>query len=51
METRAKTLASRLHPTLSFAGEILDVAGPTGGYNLHWAFASALLAATATARS
>lgn len=50
-EVHPKTLASRLHPTLSFAGEILDVAGPTGGYNLHWAFASALLAATATARS
>ena len=50
-EVNPKTLASRLHPTLSFAGEILDVAGPTGGYNLHWAFASALLAATATARS
>lgn len=45
-EVFPKTLASRLHPTLSFAGEILDVAGPTGGYNLHWAFASAHLAAS-----
>lgn len=48
-EVHPKTLASRLHPTLSFAGEILDVAGPTGGYNLHWAFASAHLAASAPA--
>ena len=48
-EVAPKTLASRLHPTLSFAGEILDVAGPTGGYNLHWAFASAHLAARALA--
>ena len=45
-EVSPKTLASRLHPTLSFAGEILDVDAPTGGYNLHWAFASAHLAAT-----
>ena len=49
-EVNPKTLASRLHPTLSFAGEILDVDAPTGGYNLHWAFASAHLAATALAR-
>ena len=49
-EVFPKTLASRLHPTLFFAGEILDVAGPTGGYNLHWAFASAHLAAAALAR-
>ena len=39
------TLLSRLHPALAFAGEILDVQGPTGGYNLHFAFASAHLAA------
>lgn len=38
------TLLSRLHPALAFAGEILDVQGPTGGYNLHFAFASAHLA-------
>ena len=50
-EVFPRTLASRYHPTLSFAGEILDIVGPTGGYNLHWAFASGHLAATALARS
>ena len=40
-----ETLLSRLHPTLAFAGEILDLQAPTGGYNLHFAFASARLAA------
>lgn len=44
-EVAPRTLASRIHPTLSFAGEILDADAPTGGYNLHWAFASGHLAA------
>ncbi len=39
------TLASRLHPALYFAGEILDLDGPEGGWNLHWAFSSGVLAA------
>lgn len=34
-------LESKLTPGLYFAGEILDVDGECGGYNLHWAFASA----------
>ena len=34
-------------PGLYAAGEILDVDGPCGGYNLQWAWASALLAARA----
>ena len=34
------TLESRLHPGLFFAGEILDVDGPCGGFNLHWAWGS-----------
>ena len=41
------TLASRLMPGLFFAGEILDVDGPCGGYNLTWAFASGRLAGRA----
>lgn len=44
-EVDPSTLASRLHPTLFFAGEILDLDGPEGGWNLHWAFASGTLAA------
>ncbi|HBA83139.1 MAG TPA: NAD(P)/FAD-dependent oxidoreductase [Verrucomicrobia bacterium] len=38
------TLESRLVPGLYFAGEILDLDGPCGGYNLQWAFSSGYLA-------
>ena len=38
------TLESRLISGLFFAGEILDLQGPCGGYNLQWAFASGTLA-------
>lgn len=31
-------------PNLYFTGEALDVDGPCGGYNLHWAWTSGLLA-------
>ncbi len=39
------------HPGLYFAGEAVDVDGPCGGYNLHWAWASGLVAGSAAARS
>lgn len=39
------TLESRLVPGLFAAGEVLDVDGDCGGFNLHWAWASAHLAA------
>lgn len=39
-----KTLQSRVTPGLFFAGEVLDLDGPSGGFNLHWAFASGRLA-------
>ncbi len=39
------TMESKLCPGLYFAGEILDVTGRCGGYNLHWAWGSAALAA------
>ena len=39
------TLQSRRHAGLYIAGELLDVDGPCGGYNLQWAWASALTAA------
>lgn len=42
-----QTMASRLYGGLYLAGEILDVDGPCGGYNLHFAFAGALTAAKA----
>jgi predicted flavoprotein YhiN len=38
------TMQSRKVPGLYFAGEVLDVDGPTGGYNISIAFATARLA-------
>ena len=38
------TMESRKVPGLYFAGEVLDIDGPTGGYNLTLAFATARLA-------
>ncbi len=38
------TLASRLVRGLYFAGEIVDLDGPCGGFNLQWAFSSGWLA-------
>lgn len=43
------TMASRSVPNLYFAGEVMDVDGPTGGYNLTAAFATARLAIDAIA--
>ena len=42
-----ETLESTLVPGLYFAGEVCDAAGDCGGYNLHWAWASAMTAARA----
>ena len=50
-EVDPETMASRRFSGLYFAGEVLDVDGPCGGYNLHFAFASALSAARAIAGS
>ena len=46
-EIDPRTMASRLFDGLYLAGEVIDVDGPCGGYNLHFAFASALTAARA----
>ena len=46
-EIGPRTMASRLFDGLYLAGEVVDVDGPCGGYNLHFAFASALTAARA----
>jgi len=40
-----KTMESKKYPKLCFAGEVLDVDGDTGGYNLQFAFSSGCLAA------
>ncbi len=49
-EVNEETLESRLHPDLYFAGELLDVDGPCGGYNLQWAWASGYIAGQAAGR-
>ena len=40
----SETLESKIVPNLYFAGEILDVDGDCGGFNLQWAWSSAYLA-------
>ena len=42
--------ASKKVPGLYFAGEILDVDGICGGYNLHFAWASGMAAAEGACR-
>jgi len=44
------TMESRKTPGLYFAGEVLDIDGPTGGYNLTLAFATARLAVESIAK-
>lgn len=39
-----KTMESRLVPGLYFAGEIIDIDGDCGGYNLQWAWSSGYVA-------
>ncbi|WP_241156636.1 MULTISPECIES: aminoacetone oxidase family FAD-binding enzyme [unclassified Adlercreutzia] len=46
-----RTLEARAVPGLYVAGEALDVDAPCGGYNLHWAWASGLLAGRSAARA
>jgi predicted Rossmann fold flavoprotein len=46
-----RTLQSRLLAGLFFAGEVLDLDGPCGGYNLQWAFSSGRLAGLSAART
>jgi predicted Rossmann fold flavoprotein len=44
------TLESKLVPGLYFAGEVMDVDGDFGGYNLQWAWSSGYAAAMALAK-
>ena len=46
-----KTMESKLVKGVYFAGEVLDLDGDTGGYNLQIAFSTAALAATSAAKS
>ena len=45
-----KTLESKIVPGLYFAGEILDLDGDTGGYNLQTAFSTGYLAGISAAK-
>lgn len=43
-EVDPETLESKKFPGLFFAGEMLDVTGPCGGFNITWALASGMTA-------
>lgn len=45
-----ENLESKKTPGIFFAGELLDVDGKCGGYNLQWAWCSGFLAGSAAAR-
>ncbi len=46
-DVSSKTMESKLCSGLFFAGEVLDIAGDLGGFNLHWAWASGRTAGAA----
>jgi len=43
-EINPNTMESKIITGLYFAGEIIDIDGPCGGYNLQWSFSSGFLA-------
>lgn len=43
-ELSSKTMEAKKVPGLYFIGEVVDVTGQLGGYNLHWAWASGFAA-------
>lgn len=49
-EVDLRTMQSRKQKGLYFAGEVMDVVGPCGGYNLTWAIASGMLAGESAAK-
>ncbi len=44
-EIDRRTMESKIVPGLYFAGEVTDIDGDTGGYNMQWAFSSGKAAA------
>jgi hypothetical protein len=48
-EVNSKTMESKIVSNLYLAGEILDVDGDCGGYNMQWAWSSGYLAGKSTA--
>jgi len=49
-EVESKTMESKICPGLFFAGEVLDVDGPCGGYNLQACWSTAALAGSSAAQ-
>ena len=43
-EINPKNMESLLMKGLYFSGEVIDITGKLGGYNIHWAFASGFIA-------
>lgn len=50
-ELSSATMECRKVPGLYFAGEVMDVTGEIGGFNLHWAWASGTAAGRAMAQA
>ncbi len=50
LEINPKTLESKIVKGLFFAGEILDIDGDSGGFNLQWAWSSGFIAAENAAK-
>lgn len=46
-EVDLRTMESKKQPGLYLAGELLDIHGDCGGYNLHWAWATGMAAGAA----
>lgn len=50
-QVNLETMESKLVPNMFFAGELLDVDGDCGGYNLNWAWTSGKLAGKGTGKN
>ena len=50
-EINPADMSSRLCKGLFFAGEIMDLTGPCGGFNIQFAFSSGMLAGAADAEN
>jgi predicted Rossmann fold flavoprotein len=50
-EIHSRTMESRIRPRLFFAGEVIDLDGPCGGYNLHMCWSTGARAGRSAAHS
>ncbi len=50
-QVQSKTMESKICPGLFFAGEVLDVDGPCGGYNLQMCWSTGALAGSSAAKN